>query len=149
MGDEYTAKLILDELTETCPGDLACHGCLHWCPVCGDVANVCDDPRCDSHPRVEDQLRKIEKLKGELAKLAADAKRWEERLLQETDLSSGSRMAGIRVEIRRVYEWARATEPDLDEEEEKLKAVRTAGVKLVPRPKPRRENPGQARLPFG
>lgn len=32
-----------------CPGSGKCHGPVKWCPDCGDVGDVCDDPRCDSH----------------------------------------------------------------------------------------------------
>lgn len=32
-----------------CAGAAACHGCLAWCTGCGDVAAMCDDPRCDAH----------------------------------------------------------------------------------------------------
>lgn len=149
MSDEYIAQLIVGELTSMCPGDRACHGCLHWCPVCGDVANVCDDPRCDSHPREKDQLRKMGRIEKELARLAAETKKWEERLLAQTDnQTAGATPGGCREHIKRTCERMRATEADLAEEEERLEAVRRAGAKLVPRPEPRHENPGQAELPF-
>lgn len=27
---------------EPCPGYGACHGCLKWCDICGDVGQMCD-----------------------------------------------------------------------------------------------------------
>lgn len=35
--------------TVGCPGEGKCHGPMAWCERCGSVANVCDDPRCDTH----------------------------------------------------------------------------------------------------
>lgn len=32
-----------------CAGHGKCHGCLSWCVVCGDVFDICDSPRCDTH----------------------------------------------------------------------------------------------------
>ena len=32
-----------------CPGEGKCHGPVKWCEHCGNVADVCDDPRCDAH----------------------------------------------------------------------------------------------------
>lgn len=37
------------ENADVCPGFGACHGCLKWCVVCGDVSETCDDTNCDQH----------------------------------------------------------------------------------------------------
>ena len=34
-----------------CPGRIKCHGPASWCPECGDVDLVCDDPNCEVHAR--------------------------------------------------------------------------------------------------
>lgn len=34
-----------------CPGRFRCHGPASWCPECGDVDLICDDPHCDVHLR--------------------------------------------------------------------------------------------------
>lgn len=33
-------------------GEGRCHGTLVWCDWCGDVTEMCDDPRCDAHREV-------------------------------------------------------------------------------------------------
>lgn len=45
--------------TDECPGAGQCHGCMTWCPACGDaVATVCPDHDCDVHnPADEDGVR--------------------------------------------------------------------------------------------
>ena len=40
-----------------CAGPGACHGCLAWCNVCGDVDDVCDDSNCDAHRPCDACLR--------------------------------------------------------------------------------------------
>jgi len=32
-----------------CPGEGKCHGPVNFCPECGEVDDVCDDPNCDLH----------------------------------------------------------------------------------------------------
>lgn len=47
--------------TPICPGRFKCHGPVSWCPECGDVDLICDDPKCDAHPRGK-ELEKHERL---------------------------------------------------------------------------------------
>lgn len=46
-------------MSDECPGEGRCHGCMNWCPWCDDVANVCDFGQCDVHPRL-DELKEAE-----------------------------------------------------------------------------------------
>lgn len=34
---------------EDCPGKGSCHGCVKWCPACGEVDQTCDAPGCEQH----------------------------------------------------------------------------------------------------
>lgn len=45
--------------SDECAGAGQCHGCMTWCPVCGDAAaKVCPDHDCDVHnPADEDGVR--------------------------------------------------------------------------------------------
>lgn len=57
-----------------CPGVGTCHGCLDWCPICGEaVRSTCDFPECDVHIRIpeleemkRDHERNILRLRAEL-----------------------------------------------------------------------------------
>lgn len=46
-------------MSDVCPGQGRCHGCVKWCNDCGDVGHVCDVrlemERCDAHPMPPEQ----------------------------------------------------------------------------------------------
>jgi hypothetical protein len=49
------AEQELDRAKKECTGLGNCHGCLSWCPYCGDVGDMCNvtkwPERCDEHNR--------------------------------------------------------------------------------------------------
>ena len=50
-----TCRVAFAPVVEDCAGEGRCHGPVSWCPNCGDVTQVCDDPSwCDIHPRSEE-----------------------------------------------------------------------------------------------
>ena len=55
-----------------CPGRGKCHGPQNWCPECGDVDLVCDDPQCDVHLRGEERLARLRAAKIALDRTEAD-----------------------------------------------------------------------------
>lgn len=65
-----------------CPGKFKCHGPASWCPDCGDVDLVCDDPECEAHPRYEDRCEREwkakERMDEALAEYKAASKEWAE-----------------------------------------------------------------------
>lgn len=51
-----------------CPGRFKCHGPASFCPECGDVDLICDDPRCDVHARGNERERDVKRLRMEFAR---------------------------------------------------------------------------------
>ena len=128
MSDEYIAASIEAELAETCPGDKKCHGCVGWCPLCGDTGHVCDDPDCDTHRRDTDVLKDISELEGLARLYATECQRWEVAVLVEP------KMERSRRELRTAASNFAMYEKDLTELEEELEEVRRPWSFLVPRP---------------
>jgi len=54
-----------------CPGKLKCHGPASWCDQCGDVDQICDDPECMVHLRMDE----LERNEAELRRVMVDARR--------------------------------------------------------------------------
>lgn len=129
MSDEYIAQLIMDELRESCPGETGCHGCQSWCPKCGSVGHVCDDPGCDAHRRDTDVLRDLEGSRKRTAGLAAECKKIEETLLS----MEGDRITDVRIELRRAATRYEREERENRELEDELREITAPGSMLVPR----------------
>ncbi len=127
MSDEYIAALIEAELVELCPGERKCHGCVAWCPVCGDTGHVCDDPECDTHRRETDVLKDLVEAQDMVKHAANECKRWEEAVLVEP------KMARSRAELRKAASNFLNYEKELYEYEEELEELRKPWSFLVPR----------------
>lgn len=125
MSDEYIAKLVEDELVETCPGEKSCHGCVSWCPLCGDTGHVCDDPECDTHRRETDVLPDMQEAEEALFLDALECKRWEEAILVE------GKMERPRRELQSAVERFKEDEKYLNELEEELQEIRRPSSFLV------------------
>ncbi len=129
MSDEYIAQLIVDELERLCQGNASCHGCQSWCPKCGTVDHVCDDPECDTHRRDTDVERDLVDARSMVTSAAKKCNRLEQELLPQ-------RLQGMD-DVRRalrsaISDFSYAERQVLDLEEE-LREVTGPGSKLVPR----------------
>lgn len=111
---------------ETCPGEKKCHGCVGWCPLCGDTGHVCDDPGCDTHRRDTDVLKDMSEIGGLARLCAAEAKKWETAILADDTPSTRGMLRGA-VNHFLMYE------KDLLELEEELEEIRRPWSFLVPR----------------
>lgn len=129
MSDEYIAQLIVDELRESCPGPVGCHGCQGWCPKCGTVSHVCDDPECDTHRRDTDVKRELEEAVRTVRSAASACHGIESvLLLEEAGVNHDYRMA-----IRRAVSDFLYAEKELIKLEEELREIEAPGSSLVPR----------------
>ena len=82
LSDEYIANLIAEELEHSCPGETGCHGCQSWCPLCGSVGHVCDDPECNTHRRDVDVLSDMGGIERDLARCAKEVHRLEIEVIE-------------------------------------------------------------------
>jgi hypothetical protein len=141
MSDEYIYAMILEELRETCPGPKGCHGFQSWCPVCGDVGHVCNDPRCDTHRRDTDVQANIRVIERSM-RACAQACRRIERLMQARP-KTGPAVASPRPKpweppsLEQELGWKvreyEDLEKDVRELEGELMEIQGAGADLVPR----------------
>ena len=72
---------------DECPGKHRCHGCRSWCPNCGDVDLLCDDPDCEAHMRTEEVRNELKYYFNEYERAAEEVNRlhrvveeWREKL---------------------------------------------------------------------
>jgi len=64
----------LRPVVSDCPGWLKCHGPTSWCPDCGDVDLICDDPNCDNpyHARASEREANLRAAQLEYSRIEAE-----------------------------------------------------------------------------
>jgi hypothetical protein len=129
MSDEYIAALAAEELRVSCPGPAGCHGYQNWCPECGTVSHVCDDPQCDAHRRDTDVLKELEETTERLRHAAKECKKIEDMMRS----SEGDNTTDMRIELRRMTARFESGEKATSEIEGELREIRAPGSNLVPR----------------
>lgn len=129
MSDEYIAQMMVDELRESCPGETGCHGCQSWCPKCGSVGHVCDDPGCDAHRRDTDVLRDLVDMKNGMARVAEDCRRMEKLMFG----SAEDKVRDLRWQLKQAATRFEGCEKEIGELQDELREIRAPGSRLVPR----------------
>ncbi len=129
MSDELIFDYIVGELEKSCPGPEGCHGCQNWCPKCGSVGHVCDDPGCDAHRRDTDVLRDMAYVTHIMVK-AAEECRWLEKLLCG---AAEDKTKDLTWQLRQAVSRYESGEKETSEIEGELREIRAPGSNLVPR----------------
>jgi hypothetical protein len=88
-----TPRGVGDDEVDDCPGRFRCHGLASWCPKCGEVDLVCDDPNCDFHARLAEKIAARTRLRRDYEEKAADARK-ADRLLADAERDLQRHMTG-------------------------------------------------------